>query len=113
MLGRPPKLMIAQVFSEMVAIAKASGKDCGKLKKDKIKKMLVASQGEEAKYIVRMLQSKLRIGICTPTVLEAIAYAFVLTVPNRNSAAPVGDIRKTSKPPSLNELDGQLQSMQE
>eukprot|EP00416_Gambierdiscus_australes_P017441 CAMPEP_0171077124 /NCGR_PEP_ID=MMETSP0766_2-20121228/13833_1 /TAXON_ID=439317 /ORGANISM="Gambierdiscus australes, Strain CAWD 149" /LENGTH=755 /DNA_ID=CAMNT_0011534159 /DNA_START=21 /DNA_END=2288 /DNA_ORIENTATION=- len=113
MLGRPPKLMIAQVFGEMKSIAAAAGKDCGKLKKDKIKKMLVASQGEEAKYIVRMLQSRLRIGILMPTMLEALAHAFVLTVPARDGAAAAGDVRKLPRSPSLAELDGQLQSMQD
>jgi len=111
MLGQPPKLLIQQVFAEMKAIATAHGKDCGKLKKDKIKKMLVSSRALEAKYIVRMLQSKLRIGILTPTLLEAIAYAFVLTKPSFKGATPVGDIRKGAKAPSMEELNARLQSM--
>eukprot|EP00927_Polykrikos_kofoidii_P036419 TRINITY_DN3074_c2_g1_i2.p1 TRINITY_DN3074_c2_g1~~TRINITY_DN3074_c2_g1_i2.p1 ORF type:complete len:747 (-),score=170.01 TRINITY_DN3074_c2_g1_i2:142-2382(-) len=111
-LGQPPKLSIEKVFGEMKAIATASGKDCQKLKKDKIKKMLVASRGEEAKYIVRMLQSKLRIGICTPTVIEALAHAFVLTTPAKDGNPAVGDVRKMRDAPSLEVLDGRLQSMQ-
>jgi len=111
MLGQPPKLLIEKVFGEMKAIATAHGKDCGKLKKDKIKKLLVSCRALEAKYIVRMLQSKLRIGILTPTLLEAIAYAFVLTKPSWKGASPVGDIRKASSPPSLEVLNAELQSM--
>eukprot|EP00929_Paragymnodinium_shiwhaense_P100997 TRINITY_DN6373_c0_g1_i2.p1 TRINITY_DN6373_c0_g1~~TRINITY_DN6373_c0_g1_i2.p1 ORF type:complete len:802 (-),score=266.80 TRINITY_DN6373_c0_g1_i2:476-2815(-) len=111
-LGLPTKLTIEKVFGEMRAIANASGKDSGKLKKDKMKKMLVASRDAESKYIVRMLQSKLRIGICTPTVLEAIAYAFVLTPPNTDGTS-VSDVRKAAKAPSLGALDAQLQSMQD
>merc|ERR1719502_1658920 len=111
MLGQPPKLLIQQVFAEMKAIATAHGKDCGKLKKDKIKKLLVSSRALEAKYIVRMLQSKLRIGILTPTLLEAIAYAFVLTKPSWKGATPVGDIRKGKKAPTLEALNNELQSM--
>jgi len=95
----------------MKAIATAHGKDCGKLKKDKIKKMLVSCRSLEAKYIVRMLQSKLRIGILTPTLLEAIAYAFVLTKPSFKGASPVGDIRKGRNAPSLEALNSELQSM--
>jgi len=53
----------------------------------------VASRGEEAKYIVRMLQAKLRIGIATPTVLQAIAYAFTLTSPARAGSEAVADVR--------------------
>jgi len=111
MIFQPPKLLIEKVFAEMKAIATAHGKDCGKLKKDKIKKMLVSCRAVEAKYIVRMLQSKLRIGILTPTLLEAIAYAFVLTKPSVKGASPVGDIRKGKKPASLEALNGELQSM--
>lgn len=111
MICQPPKLLIEKVFGEMKAIATAHGKDCGKLKKDKIKKMLVSCRALEAKYVVRMLQSKLRIGILTPTLLEAIAYAFVLTKPSWNGATPIGDIRKGKKPPSLEVLNGELQCM--
>lgn len=113
MLGQPQKLTIEKVFSEMKAIANASGKDCTKLKKDKMKKMFVSSRGEEAKYIVRYCQSKLRIGICTPTVLEAIAYAFVLTKRSTEGSVRVGDIRKGPAAPSLGALDQELTLMQE
>merc|ERR1719401_3125258 len=85
----PPKLMIEKVFAEMQALARASGKDSQKAKKEKIQKMLVASRGEEAKYIVRILQAKLRIGIQIPTLLQSLAYAFVLTQPARGGAAAV------------------------
>jgi DNA ligase-1 len=80
-LFAPPKLTIEKVFAEMKAIASAAGKDSQKVKKEKIQKLMVASKGEEAKYIVRMLQAKLRIGIQIPTLLQALAYAFTLTVP--------------------------------
>ena len=60
---------------------------------------------------MRMLQSKLRIGILTPTLLEAIAYAFVLTKSSFKGATPIGDVRKGKNPPSLEVLNGELQSM--
>merc|ERR1719401_1764595 len=108
----PPKLMIEKVFAEMQALARASGKDSQKAKKEKIQKMLVASRGEEAKYIVRMLQSKLRIGIQTPTILQAIAYAFVLTTPARGCASVVPDTRKgVDKLPEAT-LDERMTSME-
>jgi len=111
LLGQPPKLFIDKVFGDMKAIATAHGKDCGKLKKDKIKKMLVCCRAVEAKYIVRMLQSKLRIGILIPTILEALAYAFVLTKPSWKGATPLSDIRKGPDPPTAERLNGELQSM--
>jgi len=58
-----------------------------------------------------MLQSKLRIGILIPTMLEAISYAFILTKPSWKGASPVGDIRKGASPPSMEALNGELQAM--
>jgi len=113
-LFMPPKLSIEKVFSEMKAIAACSGKDSGKTRKEKISKMLVASRGEEAKFIVRMLQGKLRIGIQIPTVLQAIAYAFQLTVPARGGEAAVGDVRNVKgKKPTFSELEVAMTSMEE
>jgi len=90
----PPKLTIAKVFSEMKAIASTKGKDSQTAKKDKIKKMLVASRDEEAKFIVRLMQAKLRIGIQIPTVLQALAAAFVLTRPRIEGTPAVSDTRQ-------------------
>lgn len=114
-LFMPPKLSIEKVFSEMKAIAACSGKDSGKTRKEKISKMLVASRSEEAKYLVRMLQGKLRIGIAIPTVLQAIAYAFRLTVPARGGEAAVGDVRnlKGKNKPSFSELEMSMTSMED
>lgn len=90
----PPKLSIAKVFADMKGIANAKGGGSQNSKRDIIKKMLVASRDEEAKYIVRMLQAKLRIGIQIPSVLQAIAAAFSLTVPARGETPAVSDLRK-------------------
>jgi len=107
MLFSPPKLTIDKVFAEMKGIATAAGKDSQKAKKEKIQKLMVASKGEEAKYIVRMLQAKLRIGIQVPTLLQAIAYAFTLTVPGGST-----DKRKGQGKLSAGETEARMVAME-
>ncbi|CAK0800833.1 unnamed protein product [Prorocentrum cordatum] len=110
-LMMPAKLTIEKVFSEMRAVAHASGKESQKVKKEKIQKLLVACREEEAKYIVRTFQSKLRIGIQLPTVMQALAYAFVLTSPARSGVPLVADTRKGTHKLSEQKLDEAMSAM--
>eukprot|EP00944_MAST-04C_sp_MAST-4C-sp1_P008644 g8644.t1 len=74
---KPLKLMnVFQCFKEIASISgnKSQDKKCGA-----IKKLLVDSKGLEAKYIIRGLQGKLRIGMSEQTVLKALAMAFSMT----------------------------------
>merc|ERR1719284_1943517 len=114
MLCMPPKLTIEKIFAEMKAVAAASGKDSQKFKKEKIQKMLVASRGEEPKYIIRMLQGKLRVGISTPTMLQAVAYAFVLSRPKGLGNDPaVTDVRNIKgQKISQSDIEAKLISME-
>ena len=43
-----------------------------------IKKMLAACQGNEAKFVVRSIEGKLRIGLADKTLVVALAHAIVL-----------------------------------
>ena len=48
---------------------------------DIIKGLLVRAQGQEAKFVIRGLQGKLRIGLAQSTVLISLARALALTPP--------------------------------
>jgi DNA ligase 1 len=84
----PPPLTIRKVFSEMRAIAQGTGKAVVDMKKSKILKLLVASVTKnEAKYLARALQGKLRIHLADKTVVVAVASAFTLIKLNVGTGA--------------------------
>lgn len=104
---KPKPLNVPYVFSKLTEIAKTSGKDVrtiGSLaaganspclrkfcfsvfsvvsqsvtrKSGIIGSLLAACQGDEAKYIIRSLEGKLRIRLAEKTILVAIAHASVI-----------------------------------
>lgn len=74
---KPKPLSIQAVFNGLYNIATFSGKESQTRKITIIKKLLTASQGVQAKYLVRSLEGKLRIGLAEKSVLTALAQAFV------------------------------------
>jgi DNA ligase-1 len=80
---KPKPLTILQVLTTFREIAHIAGSQSQRLKVDLIKKMLVATQNPiEAKYIIRGLQGKLRIGLAQSTVLTSLAHALAFTIPH-------------------------------
>ncbi|KAI4834614.1 DNA ligase I [Plasmodium brasilianum] len=77
-----PRLTIQFVFNELKSIPNLSGSNSQQKKREVIKKLLVSAKTTEAKYIVRFLQQRLRIGVNSATVLQALSYAFILTRPS-------------------------------
>lgn len=74
-----PPLEVDFVFDSLKQIAKSTGKDSQSRKIGIINKLLTASDSKssEAKFIVRSLEGKLRIGLAEKTVLVGLAQAFV------------------------------------
>eukprot|EP00899_Mesostigma_viride_P007438 jgi/Mesvir1/16696/Mv15091-RA.1 len=74
----PKPLTAAKVLEEFRAIAASAGKDSMEKKIGKITALLSAARESEAKYLVRHLQGKMRIGLAEQTVLAALAEAAVM-----------------------------------
>ncbi|KDD71597.1 DNA ligase, partial [Helicosporidium sp. ATCC 50920] len=74
----PPALTIRGVFAAFREIAAAEGQGSQDRKKALIAKLLVAARGNEAGYVMRALQGRLRIGLAEQTVLVALAHAVAL-----------------------------------
>ncbi|KFM24321.1 DNA ligase 1 [Auxenochlorella protothecoides] len=75
----PPRLTVPGVLRAFRDVAAAEGSGSQDRKKAMIVKLLVAARDNEAGYVMRALQGKLRIGLAEQTVLVALAHAAVLS----------------------------------
>ncbi|THH11198.1 hypothetical protein EW145_g785 [Phellinidium pouzarii] len=75
---KPKRLTVAYTFASLREIALSSGHSSQSKKVSIITKLLAACQGHEAKYVVRSLEGKLRIGNAERSVVVALAHAAVL-----------------------------------
>lgn len=103
--GRFPPLKaltVEDVYSTLDKIAKTSGKGSNEIKIRLLSKLLRGSKPKEAKYIVRIVTGKLRLGIGDMTILDALALAFTGDKSNRpileeayNLSSDLGIVAKT------------------
>ncbi|GBG26158.1 DNA ligase 1 [Hondaea fermentalgiana] len=70
--SKPKSLAIDHVLTQMRKVADIGAQDA---KEKIILKMLSSAKGTEAKYLVRFLQGKLRIGLAEQTVVISLAHA--------------------------------------
>nr|GMD71282.1 DNA ligase 1 [Ipomoea batatas] len=89
LMRKPEPLTVAKVFSTFRLIAKESGKDSQEKKKNYIKSLLVAATDCEPQYLIRLLQTKLRIGLAEQTLLVALSHATVYSEKDSSPPASV------------------------
>jgi DNA ligase 1 len=74
-------LSISGVYDMLLKIADIKGKGAVSRKQTLVEKLLVATKGEETRYLVRTLSQHIRVGAVRTTILTALARALVLTPP--------------------------------
>jgi DNA ligase-1 len=75
LIKRKGGLRIKEVYSDLMMIAQTSGKGSVDKKIELLVNLLRGVSPREARYIIRFVQGRLRLGIGDPTVLEALALA--------------------------------------
>jgi DNA ligase-1 len=66
-------LSVSDVYEALLKIARTSGKGSSESKRDQLAALLRVSTPVEARYVVRITQGRLRLGLAAPTIMEAVA----------------------------------------
>jgi DNA ligase-1 len=67
------RLSVSDVYETLLRIARTGGKGSTESKQDQLSSMIKLATPLEARYIVRLTQGRLRLGIAAPTIIEAVA----------------------------------------
>ncbi|KAL8276285.1 hypothetical protein RQP46_011313 [Phenoliferia psychrophenolica] len=86
-LMRPPPLVCYSLFATLHKLARQKGTGSIAVKTGEVQRLLVAAQGEEVRFLVRILIQNLRVGAVGLTLTTALARAFCLSRPPSRVAA--------------------------
>lgn len=98
----PKPLTVEVVYSTFVAISQQRGSGSQQSKTNLVKKLLVSTKGEQARFLIRSLVQNLRIGAVRTTLSIALARAFAMQYPssfhiNRDESAMVVALESAGK----------------